>query len=367
MIEDSDSERTTIYRPPPRTASPIVHALLLRQDGVPPRRIPIGDAPLRIGRGPANELVLQSPEVSRQHCWIGLAGGMAVLTDLNSTNGVHVDGQRIEAAVPLQPGVRIAVGPFTLTYQRGSAEDLAEAEATERELARAVGYIQALLPPPLREGPVRASWRFAPSALLGGDAFGYRWLDDARLAVFLLDVSGHGVGSALLAASAANMLRAATLSVDLGDPAAVLRAMNAVFQMDEHNGLFFTLWYGVYDRSARTLHYASAGQHPAYLAHQGALAPLATRAPPVGMSPAARFSAAAALVPAGARLHLFSDGAFEVTRADGAPGGIDDFLALLLQPGRDMPEPDRLFEDLRELTGRRPFDDDVSILTLHFL
>src|SRR3954447_3879630 len=83
MIQESDSERTTVFRPPPRPAEPVVHALLLRQDGAPPRRIPLGDKPLRIGRGPANELVLQSQEVSRQHCWIGLAGGMAVLTDLN--------------------------------------------------------------------------------------------------------------------------------------------------------------------------------------------------------------------------------------------------------------------------------------------
>src|SRR4051812_17605653 len=178
MVEDTDSERTTIFRPLPRAASPIVHALLFRQDGLPPRRLVLGDAPLRIGRGPANELVLPSPEVSRQHCWIGLAGNIAVLTDLQSTNGVHVDGQRLEGALSLEPGARIAVGPFILTYQRGTAEDLAEAEAAEREQARAVSYIQALLPAPLRHGPVRAQWRFAPSALLGGDAFGYRWLDD---------------------------------------------------------------------------------------------------------------------------------------------------------------------------------------------
>src|SRR3954452_2542642 len=214
MIEEQDSEQTTVFRPPARPASAIVHALLLRQDGVPPRRIPLGDAPLRIGRGPANELVLPSPEVSRQHCWIGLAGGMAVLTDLNSTNGVHVDGEKVLGAVPLQPGTRISVGPFTLLYQRGSAEDPAEAEAAEREQARAISYIQALLPPPMRDGPVRAEWRFVPSALLGGDAFGYRWLDDSRLAMFLLDVSGHGTGSALLAVSAANMLRAGTMAVD---------------------------------------------------------------------------------------------------------------------------------------------------------
>src|SRR4051794_41888551 len=106
MIEESDSERTTVFRPPPRPAEPVVHALLLRQDGAPPRRIPLGDAPLRIGRGPANELILQSPEVSRQHCWIGLAGSMAGVTDLNSTDGVHVDGAAGAGAGARAPGAR---------------------------------------------------------------------------------------------------------------------------------------------------------------------------------------------------------------------------------------------------------------------
>ena len=75
-----------------------------------------------------------------------------MLTDFNSTNGVHVDGQPVEGAVPLQPGARVAIGPFSLTYQRGTASDLAEAEAAERELTMAVAYIQALLPAPLRKG-----------------------------------------------------------------------------------------------------------------------------------------------------------------------------------------------------------------------
>jgi len=277
-----------------------------------------------------------------------------------------VDAEKVQGAVPLQPGARITIGPFTLLYQRGSAEDLAEAERAEREQVRAVSYIQALLPPPLREGPVRAEWRFTPSAQLGGDAFGYRWLDGARLSIFLLDVSGHGVDSALLAASAANMLRAESLAVDFGDPTAVLAAMNSAFQMDEQNGLFFSLWYGVYELESRTLRFGSAGHHPGYLMHSGGLLPLQTRAPAIAMSPTARFAAAETAVPPGAKLHLFSDGAFEVIRADGKAGTMDDLLALLLEPEGDGTEPDRLFTAIRESTGRRPFEDDVSLLTFEF-
>src|SRR5206468_932305 len=101
-------------------------------------------------------------------------------------------------------------------------------------------------------------------------------------------------------------------------------------QMDEQNGLFFSLWYGVYERPTRSLRFASAGHHPAYLVRGGGALPLVTRAPAIGMSPAVRFSASEASVPPGARLHLFSDGAFEVTRADATPGTIDHLLALFL-------------------------------------
>lgn len=355
-----------VQRAPVRPVSPVVHALLMRELDGKARRITLTEKPLRIGRAPDNDLVLASPEVSRHHCTIAASGDAAQVSDQHSTNGVHVDGSRIDGAAQLLSGNKLGIGPFTLTYQRGTVAELAQAEDEAREQARAVAYIQALLPPPLRDGPVRAEWRFVPSAQLGGDAFGYRALDENRLAIFLLDVSGHGVGSALLAASAANMLRAQRLGVDAAEPPAVLQALNACFQMDDHNGLYFSIWYGVYDQATRVLRYGSAGQHPAYLALGGKLAPLSTRAPAIGMSPLAGFTMGEVSVRQGCRLYLFSDGAFEVTRADGTQAGLDDLLPLLIAEGPAAAEPDRIFEAIRELSGRRPFDDDVSLLVLEF-
>jgi sigma-B regulation protein RsbU (phosphoserine phosphatase) len=80
--------------------------------------------------------------------------------------------------------------------------------------------VESLLPPPL-EGEVRVDSRFVPSTHLGGDMFGYHWLDRGRLALYLLDVSGHGVGSSLLAVSVANLLGAQSLA-DRQDPGQVL-------------------------------------------------------------------------------------------------------------------------------------------------
>src|SRR3979411_3213419 len=66
-------------------------------------------------------------------------------------------------------------------------------ERLQRELAEAAGYIRSLLPAPMSQ-PFAIDWRFVPSTELGGDAFGYNWVDADHFALYLLDVCGHGVG-----------------------------------------------------------------------------------------------------------------------------------------------------------------------------
>ena len=120
------------------------------------------------------------------------------------------------------------------------------------DLAQAAKYVQSLLPEPLKKGPIRTDWRFIPSSGLAGDTFGYHWIDDDHFAFYLLDVSGHGVGPALLSVSALNALRSQSLpATDFVDPGQVLAALNRAFQMDQQNGLYFTIWYGVYKKSTR--------------------------------------------------------------------------------------------------------------------
>jgi sigma-B regulation protein RsbU (phosphoserine phosphatase) len=125
------------------------------------------------------------------------------------------------------------------------------------ELAEASAYVQSLLPKPI-SGDIATDWQSIPSAELGGDLFGYRDLDADRFALYLFDVSGHGVGAALLSVSVANALRSESIDVDFADPAAVLGALNNAFPMEKNNEMYFTAWYGVYARSTRELVYARA-------------------------------------------------------------------------------------------------------------
>ena len=65
-----------------------------------------------------------------------------------------------------------------------------------QELAEAAEYVRSILPHPISHGEIRIDWKFVPSASLGGDAFGYFRLDEDHFVICLIDVSGHGVGTA---------------------------------------------------------------------------------------------------------------------------------------------------------------------------
>lgn len=364
-MEQDDADSTLMRRPPAEAAAeePLLHMLLLQVPGAPPRRIPLGPAPLRIGRVAGNELVLAAPEVSRQHAVVTLAGQVARLADLGSTNGCLVDGVRIAGPVALAPGARIGIGPFRLDYQRGPQREMERAAAQERDLERAGRYLQGLLPAPIDSGPVRTAWRFLPSARIGGDAFGYRWLGPEQFAVYILDVAGHGTDSALLAASAMNLLRDRAGP----DPSAVLAGLNDSFEMEQQGGLFFTIWYGVADLPSRRLRFAAAGHHPAVLSSAGGAVQAGTRAPPIGSMPGARYGTLEATLPPGARLTLFSDGAFETAAPGGARRGFAELLALLPPHAAPLDEAaGLLLASARAAAGSEGFDDDVSILLLDF-
>jgi sigma-B regulation protein RsbU (phosphoserine phosphatase) len=91
-------------------------------------------------------------------------------------------------------------------------------ERMQSELAEAAHYVRSLLPAPMSH-PFVTEWRFVPSTELGGDAFGYHWVDPDHFALYLLDVCGHGVGPSLLSVAALHVLQSASLRhVDFRDP-----------------------------------------------------------------------------------------------------------------------------------------------------
>src|SRR5262249_2402931 len=180
------------------------------------------------------------------------------------------------------------------------------------EVAQAARYVQSLLPPKLT-GDVRTDWRFVPSTSLGGDMFGYHWLDPDHPALYLLDVSGHGVGSSLLAVSAANVLAAQSLpKTDFRDRGKVVSGLNDVFQMERQNHKYFTIWYGVYRKGERRLAFSNAGHPPALLFGGPEVQQLPALDPAAGMCPGLEFETHQVSLAPAARLLGYRDGIYEI-------------------------------------------------------
>jgi serine phosphatase RsbU (regulator of sigma subunit) len=230
--------------------------------------------------------------------------------------------------------------------------------------------VRAILPHPITSGRVQAEWWFVPSSQLGGDAFGYQFLDGDTFAGFVLDVSGHGIGSAMHAANVANVLRRRALpGVDFADPAQVAAGVNSVFPMEEHNGLMLTLWYFAFHLPTRMLRFCAAGHHPSFLVAPGVAEPMKLwlRSPAIGMLPKGKWAVGSTEIPAGSRMYVFSDGAFEIAAADGAQWEIEDLRRLITGAGEPgVSESQRLYQAVRAAARPGPLEDDFSVLVVSF-
>jgi sigma-B regulation protein RsbU (phosphoserine phosphatase) len=170
-----------------------------------------------------------------------------------------------------------------------------------------------------------------------------------------------------MSVSVHNLLRSGTFDNDmLLRPSAVLTELNRLFQMDRQAGNYFTIWYGVYQASTRSLRFASGGHPPALVFAGGALvAELNTDALPVGILDATEFGTGTYQVPPDADIVLYSDGAFELTLPDGGYWTLAGFTGVC-ERAAATPDwtLDTLIADLLRETESGYFEDDCTLVRL---
>ncbi|HTJ57162.1 MAG TPA: SpoIIE family protein phosphatase [Devosiaceae bacterium] len=240
----------------------------------------------------------------------------------------------------------------------------------EAELQDAARYVMSILPDKRPKGPA-TDWLLVSSTELGGDSFGYHDIDDDHLAIYLIDVCGHGVGAALLSVTVMNVLRSASLSgADFHEPSAVLGALNDAFPMERQDNMFFTCWYGAYQRSTGALRYASGGHPPAIHIRKkrgrqkARWAPLSTQGSMViGALPQMSYPASVAQIAPGDCLLVLSDGTFEVDDAGGTQLGIEKLADYCAAHPQDL---SKIFEWVRKTSGGPQLPDDFSLLKISF-
>jgi phosphoserine phosphatase len=141
-------------------------------------------------------------------------------------------------------------------------EELQRQQATRTSLGVAREIQRGFMPSQVPQAPgyELATW-WLPNEAVGGDYCDVVPLRDGRLGLVVADVSGHGLGPALLMASVRAALRA--LAIEHSDPCLLLRLLGRSLAADLQEGRFITLVLGALNPQSHLLEYANAGHAPA--------------------------------------------------------------------------------------------------------
>lgn len=276
-----------------------------------------------------------------------------------------------ELLARLQAGERILGMQAELRRRNSDLETLYA--ALRRDLEEARDFQASLVPDKvLTFGPAEATFLMQPSGHLGGDLVGCFVIDDSRIALWSLDVSGHGVAAGLLAARVAGLLsdRSRDHNVAFRDgrplrPAAVVNRLNQLLCQDRRSDQYLTMFYAELCLNSGRITFVQAGHpHPLLVTATGAQR-IGAGGFPVGLIPEAVFSENAINLEPGDRLTIPSDG---ITECPGPGGDMGEggLARLLAATGRTKGEALRaaLLQGMVDHAGTRDFPDDVSAIIL---
>jgi len=198
-----------------------------------------------------------------------------------------------------------------------------------------------------------------PAREVGGDFFNYFALDNGQVAMLVGDVSGKGVGAALLMANVQATLRARLpLEQDL---AALVDAIDRDVDERTPGGVYVTLFIGILDARTRRLRYVNAGHHPQFvLRGNGSLERMPSAGLPVGLFAGHGYREQHVMLDPGDLLFFYTDGTIETENESGEMFGLER-LEALMEAHHDGAVDNvltRVESTLRAFRGNaEPFDD----------
>ncbi len=252
-----------------------------------------------------------------------------------------------------------------------------------RDLDAAAKVQQSLLPTVAPEtSRIRFSWRFLPCDELAGDFLNFFALDDDHVALYLVNVSGHGVASSLLSvtigrlmtpvASASSLLiqKNAEGETRVVPPAEVAYELNRRFQMEEQNDLYFTMLYGVLTLSTLEFRFVAAGHDPVvHVPAGGGPKFLEGGNMAIGWVDDIEYEEQVVTIAPGDRLYLYSDGVPEAMDQDLNEFTMRQMIEIIeLGQGLSFDESvSLLLKSVERWCAKNGPKDDVSILGLEIL
>jgi phosphoserine phosphatase RsbU/P len=258
-------------------------------------------------------------------------------------------------------------------------ERLAKANSRmSRDLKAAARIQETFLPHEVPHVPgTDFAWIYQPCDELAGDGLNVIPLGDGKFGLYVLDVSGHGVASALLSVTLSRLLSppsepSSILVSDAGNserhkltpPAEVAARLNRLFPFDPATEQFATMVYGILNSATGEFRYVSAGHPgPVYLPFGDDPLILESHGYPIGLADDA-YEERSVRLGAGDRLYLYSDGVPEAMDPVGKLFGDARLLATIGQ-GRSETLKDSVAALLGKVAtwnGSAGFQDDISIL-----
>jgi HAMP domain-containing protein len=271
--------------------------------------------------------------------------------------------------IPVRRRDQVGALQRSFNQMAGNLETLvaaaAQKEAIDKELAIARSLQQSLIPTDLPAGgAVEFATLFEPSAAIGGDYFDVLVQSGGRLAVFIADVSGHGLSTGLRMAMIKSAL--SILVEDGAAPEAILRRLDTLVRADVETRSFVTATLSLVDLASGTLDLWNAGHPPTYLLRRGEVREILLPSSPLGGLGAVYDRATVRLEPGDVVVWL-SDGLIEAPGPDGQPFGYDATLAALAGPCAGACEVrDRLLQAIAAHAGATPPEDDRTLVVMEW-
>ena len=249
---------------------------------------------------------------------------------------------------------------------------IAEKEKIESELAVAREIQLQLLPgifpavPNRKEFDIYAS--LEPAREVGGDFYDFFFIDRNSLCIVIGDVSGKGVPAALFMAMTKTMIKAAARL--LVEPEYILADVNREIARNNPSLTFVTVFLGVLDLNSGGLTYTCAGHNPQlFIGQRGNTVLLGdAQCPAIGLDDAFQYRQATAQLRHKDGLLLFTDGVTEAQN-DKNRFFTQESLMNTVALTADVTPKERvmaILSQIREFTGSRPLDDDMTLLALTY-
>jgi phosphoserine phosphatase RsbU/P len=261
-----------------------------------------------------------------------------------------------------------------------NAELIHKQEKLDEDLKAAAEIQRNLLPKSIPHmGPLDVAWRFMPCERIGGDIFNVVRLDEKQWGLYMLDVSGHGVPSALVAVSVSQMLHAEHDRIlkqkidgppyyEIVSPSRVLEILDREYPIERFDK-YFTMSYVIIDTGAKRITYSNAAHPPPVLRHKdGELEFLTKGGTIIGMGGMLPFEEGSIEMRQGDRLFLYTDGILEYRNSDEELYGENRFYAQISTSKHQSikDHTDGIINGIMNFGDHMPPQDDVTLLGIEF-